>query len=323
MTTRRAFLASFAIAPLAVRAAGEPRMKRLAIFAGGAREESLAYHASYMEPLFREFGWVEGRNLEIVWFFGENKGERFGEIARKIVDAKPDVIATASTWRTRALQEATRAIPIVTTVGDPVGSGFAKGLGRPGGNITGLSLGTRENHEKQVDILRVALPRLQAVALVAQRKAPTSGEFTTQLLEAFGRGRVAAKAHRIETMEEWRAVLQSLPKGGRGAAYLQTELAPLANEAVFRAAAEHGIPTMANSDEGVVAGAMISYELYHGDPNRRTIVLLDRLLRGADPATIPFEGPDRSRLTVNLRTAKATGISLPSEFLLRADRVIE
>ncbi len=323
MISRRALLASIAIAPLAVRAASEPRPRRLAIFAGGTREEAMAYHARYMDRLFREFGWVEGRNLEILWFFGENQGERFGEIARGIVDAKPDVIATASTRRTSALRDATRSIPIVTSVGDPVGSGFAKSLGRPGGNITGLALGTRESHEKQVDILRVALPRLQAVALVAQRTAPTTKEFTTRLLEVFGRGRVAVKAHRIETLEEWRAILQSLPKAGRGAAYLQTGLAPLADEAVFGAAIEKGIATMVASDEGVVAGAMISYELYHGDPERRTMVLLDRLLRGADPATMPFEGPDRSRLTVNLRTAKATGINLPAELLLRADRVIE
>jgi len=322
MTGRRAFLAALASAPWTARAATEPRRKRLAPLLSGSREEVLPRYAKTYIPALAEHGWVEGRTVELLPFFFNGPPETLAPLVRQMVEAGPDAIQARTTAHVLALQRATRKIPIVATVGDPVGSGFAKTLSRPGGNITGLSFGFAEGIAKLAEIAKLALPHLQAVSVIHRADTLRPVVFVDVTLAAFRALGVDATLHTVSSVDEVRAVYRALPKAGRGVAILLVESRQLM-AAWQREAIALRVPTISNFSGIVEAGALLAYELYRVDEVQRTVAILDKVLRGADPATIPFELPDRSRLSVNLRTARAIGITLAPDFLLRADRVIE
>lgn len=331
IVSRRRSLAALAAVPLL--AIGAPctaiaaGKKRLAFFSGSKREEFLAEHAADRGKVLAEFGWREGSNLEILWYFTEGDPSRVPALVKEIVAAKPDVIWVAGDPRTLALQRATRTIPIFTGgVTDPVGEGLAQSLARPGGNVTGLSLDVYERHVKMLEVLRLVLPRLQAVALVIPAamaahfaKFPPRGETLESML---GKSRIEWKVHGIESVEDLRSSLRTLPKDGRGGAFLWPP-GKLDPQAVAQAAIDLRVPTIAEDSYLVEKGVLMSYELYHDDLTRRTVAILDKLLRGADPATIPFESPKRSNLAINRKTAAAIGVALPADFLVRADKVFD
>jgi len=311
--------------PCAAIAAGK---KRLAFLSGSKREEFLADHVADRGKVLAEFGWREGSNLEILWYFMEGDASRVPVLVKEIVAAKPDVIWVGGNPHTRALQQATRTIPIFTAgVTDPVRDGFAQSLARPGGNITGLSLGVYERHVKMLELLRVVLPRLQAVALIIPAamaayfaKFPVDeGDSLKSMLRKAG---IEVKDHGIESVEELRSSLRTLPKDGRGAAFVWPP-GKLDPRAVAQAAIDLRVPTIAEDSYLVEMGLLMSYELYHEDHTRRSVAILDKLLRGADPATIPFDLPTKSHFAINRRTAAAIGVALPAEIVLRADRVFD
>jgi putative ABC transport system substrate-binding protein len=322
---RRAILAALAAVPWFARADSTPRRRRVALFSGLSLAEVRAdYEATYAKE-FAEFGWVEGRTMEVLLFFNDYDQKSIDAQARKCVEARPDAIITGSTARTLALRRQTSAIPIVTTVGDPVGSGFAKSLGRPGGNITGLSFATLELYEKRAEILRLALPALRAVSIVdaVANIDPGVWPLRRMLQAGFRAQRIEPTFHAVASLDELRTVLRGLPRSGRGAAFIGTLFDLLHDREVTQAAIDLRVPMMVPDAEDVAAGAMLAYQTFHDHQIRRIVTIVDKVLRGTDPATIPFELPDRSRLSVNLRTARAIGISLARDFLLRADTVIE
>jgi putative ABC transport system substrate-binding protein len=304
-----------AFAPLA--RAAPPKV--LGILAHGGREETLAFHEQSMRRQLAEFGWVEGRTLRIEWRFGEGDPSRFPALARELVALHPDVIATASTQRTRVLVEATRTIPILTVVGDPVGSGFAESLARPGRNVTGLSLGTIDVAQKQADMLRAAVPRLAKVAIL--RGPQSTRHFAEAAEREFRILGVDARIVTVATLADAEAAFRELPRG-RGAAFIFGEVIGAgATDEVLQLAIRHRVPLMAGNDDFVKRGALLAYTLEHADADRRMASMVDRVLRGADPATIPFELPDKSALFINRRTATAIGLALPPDFALRATHV--
>jgi putative ABC transport system substrate-binding protein len=322
MTGRRAFLAAFAAAPWIARAGTEPRRKRLAILFNGPREAAYPPFTKHFVPLLAKHGWVEGRTVEFLSFFYDGVPEKLEPLVRQVVETRPDAIWTTGTAPTRALQRATSTIPIVTAVGDPVEAGFARSLARPGGNITGQSHGLREWFAKMAEVARLALPQLRVVSAVvgAGLQRPRMIEDATQA--AFRALGVEATNHVVGSQDEVRVILRALPRGGQGAAiFLSGTGQSLAEWS--KAAIELRVPAIGTSARMVEAGALFSYEIYRTDFAQRDVALIDKVLRGADPATIPFELPDRSRLSVNLKTARAIGVTFPPDILLRADRVIE
>jgi putative tryptophan/tyrosine transport system substrate-binding protein len=321
---RRAIAALGALALLAAspaRAANALGRKRLGILAAGTREEALASHASTnMKPL-EELGWVEGKTLEYVWRFGEHDESRFPALARELVAERPDVIGTEGTSRTRALQQATRSVPIITSVGDPVGAGFAKSLARPGGNITGLSQGVREAVQKQVELIRAAMPQLATLAIIRVRTA-TFAEITEPVASAARAAGLVPDLRAVSSMADVESALRAVPGGGRGAAYVMNVVVPGKTGDAIEIALRLRVPVVGNEDD-VEKGAIFAYKLVHEDEDRRFAITLDRLLRGADPGSIPFELPQRSVFVINRRAAAAVGVRFPADFALRATRVIE
>ena len=324
--SRRRIITSMAALPLLalnpLRAADAPGRRRLGILAHGSREPTLAYFASSTKPALADLGWIEGKTLEMIWRFGEGDESRFPALAKDLVVARPDVIGTASTSRTRALQQATRTIPIVTEVGDPVKAGFAQSLARPGGNITGFSLGDAEITRKRLELLKATLPRLATLAIL-RAQTPAYGEVTEAVAAAAREAGLAAQAYPIASMADVDRALRAVPGGGRGAALPMALPHAIDGGAVMQLAIRLRVPAMSLNDEAVEAGGLFFYTLVHEDQERRTAVIFDKLFRGADPGLIPFELPQRTVFVINRRTAAAIGVAFPADFAIRATRVID
>ena len=268
-------------------------------------------------------GWREGVNLTIDWRYAEGDASRLPSLAEALVRSGADVIMTRGTPATRALRQATKAVPIVTGVGDPIGLGFAASLAAPGGNISGLSWAEVEVSTKRVELLRELMPRLEELTLVYPSRLRDMANDATRAPE------LAAKLSGIKTrvvlvgsIAELRAALRSTSGGLRHAAYM-FGIADIAPHDIAVSALQAGTATMFPDRVFVDGGGLISYRLDWVNQTERTAVQIDKLLRGADPARLPFELPTHADLALNARTAKALGIVVPRALVIRADKVFQ
>jgi putative tryptophan/tyrosine transport system substrate-binding protein len=281
---------------------------------------------SLARPCFgrsRELGWVEGRNLAIEYRWAEGHHERYGEIAAEFVRLKVDLIVTVGAAVAEAKQ-ATSVIPIVFTVAnDPVGSGLVASLARPGGNVTGVSNESTDLAGKQVELLREAVAGLGRLAIMANIDYPGAG---LQMEEVEGAARtLGLNVIRlgIRRAEDITPALEAL-KGRAGALYICPDaLVSGQRVRINTLALAAGLPTMSPVKEYVEAGSLMSYGPNYVDLWRRAGDYVDKILRGAKPADLPVEQPTTFQLVINLKTAKALGLTVPPSLLARADEVIE
>ena len=316
---RRRLLAACALAPFAVRAAGDPKMKRLAFLSRASEDGAKGEYLAILKALAAR-GHVEGRNLEVFMSFHVRKGG-LDERTREVVAWKPDVIVTQGTVATERLLRLTRTIPIVTTATDPVGSGFAVTLARPGGNVTGLSQGGPEMAAKTMEVLRIMMPRLGRIAIVAYDDAPGRmlAAFPEQAANAAGLATVRIP---IREEDDLPRLFRGIAAQGCQAAYWA--FAPLIDEeAAVREAVRARIAFVSASEDLVEKGALVALGSDGSNFIERSSVLVAKILGGARPGDIPFEYPQRFRFVVNARTATTLGIKLAPDIRLRADRVIE
>lgn len=280
-----------------------------------------------LPPALTAVGWQQGRNLALSWRFADGHAQRLPALAAQLLDLGCDALLTRGTPATRALQQATRTVPIVTGVGDPVGAGFAVSLARPGGNITGLSYALAESATKQLELLRTLVPQARhLLVLVPGSRAPFVGEMTgpvQHVARTLGLTTKVALANGIDELRQaLRAVRQDQP--ARTVAAYVMSFGVAADPAEMAAALLHaGMPAVFEHRFYVEAGGLLSYRLDWDDQTRSTALQLAKVLRGDDPAAIPFELPTRSQLVVNARSARALGLVLPSALRARADEVIE
>jgi putative ABC transport system substrate-binding protein len=324
MTRRREFVlaAASAALPLSSRAAEAPgRRRRLGalLFDDAA---SWRFLEDEIRKALADLGWIEGSNLGSEWRYADGDAGRLPKMAAALVASGVDAILTRGTPATRALQQATRRVPIVTGVGDPVGAGFAASLARPGGNITGLSYAEVETSQKRVQLLREVRPRLArlTVILLANRRT-----FVGHLgaMEAVTRAAgVEPRVVLVTTLDDVRTALRSAGSGETDAAFsfgLGTGIDPLELARLVR---ESGVPTMFEYPFYVEAGGLMSYRLDFEDQSQRTAAHLDKVFRGMSPAQIPFEFPTVSDLVINTGAARALGLTLPRSLLVRANRIV-
>ena len=273
----------------------------------------------------RDLGYVEGKNLAIEWRFAEGSYERLPGLAADLVRMKVEVIVTHGTEGTRAAQRASSTIPVVTAaVGDPVASGFAASLARPGGNVTGFSTIIDDLAQKHVQLLRTLKPALSRVAILMNFG---NANHTANLKAA----QAAAQKLGItilpvgaRTAEEIERGFATMKREGAEAFILASEPFYTGQRTQFATlAAANRIPSMLPYREYVEAGGLMSYGPDVADFFRGAATLVDKILRGAKPGDLPFEQPTRYYLVVNLKTAKAIGLTVPVRFLDRADDVIE
>jgi putative ABC transport system substrate-binding protein len=325
---RRMFLGSLAggllAAPLAAWAQPAGKVYRI----GMLETRSTILNAGNIDAFrkgMRELGYKEGQNFEIVYRSSDGSDERFPDLASELVHLKVDLILTRGTPAALAAKRATQTIPVVMAAsGDPVGTGLVASLGRPGGNVTGLSLFNVEIYAKRVELLRELVPRLTRIAGLfnmsnpvlprqwkeVERAARSLG-IQPQLLdvrrpEDLSRAFDAAAKHRA----------QALIVGLDG--ITQGNLRPIAE-----LAAKQRLPSIYGSKEYVDVGGLISYGGSDHDLYHQAATFVDKILKGAKPANLPIEQPQKFELIINLKTAKTLGLTIPPSLLARADQVIE
>jgi putative tryptophan/tyrosine transport system substrate-binding protein len=296
--------------------------KRLGVLAILSREDALEWHDKSLSKRLADRGWIEGRTLAMEWRFAALDDSRYAPLAKELVDSRVDVIATWGLTATRAAQQATRTIPIATGLIDPVGYGLAKSLSRPGGNITGLSYATPEITLKEFELFRALVPRLAHLVFLARHGVESIEERARPVVAVARAAGIIVEFRRVETLGEIEEALRTLPAGGRGAFNLDINVPGISGAntpALAQLAIRHRVAMMEHPEEG----GLMAYSLSYEDEDERFVAVIDRLLRGADPASTPFEIPTRSAFVINRKTATALGIRIPPEILLRADRVID
>jgi len=324
---RREFItllgAAAAAWPFAARAQQAGKLPTIGFLGPNTRSAASEWVVALAQRL-RELGWMEGRTITIEYRWAEGREERFPEIAAEFVRLKVELIVTSGTPAVMASKKATSVIPIVfATAGDPVGSGLVASLARPGGNVTGLATLANELAGKRLELLREVVPGLRRLAIMGNVGNP----FTVLEL---GDVQAAARTLGLEVvMLEIRQAQDLAPafhalKSRADALYVCTDA--LANTNRIRiniAAVGERLPTMHGSRDYVEAGGLMSYGPNFPDLFRRAGDLVDKILRGAKPADLPVEQPTKFDLVINLTTAKALGLEVPSTLLARADEVIE
>jgi putative ABC transport system substrate-binding protein len=312
--------------PLVARAQQSDRMRRIGVLeetAEGDKERNNQF-AKFREGL-GGFGWVEGRTVHIERRFAAADAGQYQPLAKELVALQPDVILTVSTPVTAALQRETTAIPIVFLgVSDPIGSGFAANLARPGSNHTGIMLYEQGIAGKWLAMLKEIAPRLAHVALVAGPKT-TAYDYFVRNAEAAGSSLgieiVPTPVADAADIERGIEACSRMPNGGL---LLPTDGTTIVHrDLVIALAARHNLPAVYALRLFVTAGGLMSYGTDMGEAFQQAASLVDRILRGAKPIDLPVQTPTKYQTALNLKTAKALGLTVPPGPLVATDEVIE
>jgi putative ABC transport system substrate-binding protein len=327
MNRRDAVLALMALGaaggPLASFAQQQGKVWRIG-FLGIASASGHVKEIDAIRAGLRDLGYVEGRNIVIEYRWAENNPERLKEMAAELVALKVDVIISHAIPGPRAAAAATKTIPIVIADGpDPVASGLVASLARPGGNITGSTGFQFELTAKRLELLKEAVPRLKRVSVIFSASNPNNA-LNFEKLETVARAmKVELQQFLVRTPEEFVDAFTAMAKQRFEAAVIGEDPLLNANAGVVAAlAATHRLPAIGFTtfaDAGGLLGYSANRPLLYG----RAANFVDKILKGAKPGDLPIERATKFDLIVNLRTAKALGVSVPRELLLRADRVIE
>jgi len=271
----------------------------------------------------REYGWIEGRNIVFDYGFAEGRFERLPELAAELVRLKVDIIVAVPTPAAAAAKNATATIPIIgISLIDPVGIGLISSLARPGGNITGLSFD--ETFGKALDLLKATIPKVRYVAVLSNPANPGQPGAIRGLQTAARSLGVQLQLLEARGPNEFDGAFAAMAKERAGALFVVSDSmfndhgAQLAN-----LAARNRLPAMYGLREAVEAGGLMSYGPNLLDICRRAGTYVDKILKGAKPADLPVEQPTKFDLVINLKTAKALGLTIPPSVLQRADQVIE
>jgi putative ABC transport system substrate-binding protein len=272
-----------------------------------------------------ELGYIDGRNLSIEYRYADGRPERLPIILAALVALKVDLLVTPGTIVTRAAQQATTTMPIVSTSTDPVSSGFAKSLARPGGNITGLSLATGDDFNgKWLELVKELEPRVKRIAYLWNPGSASSVEELASLKRLAPKLRVEIEAFGVREAGQLGATLEAIRAGRAGALLVDDDpLLLVARARIVAFAARHRLPAVYEIREFVDAGGLVSYGPSIADIHRRAAGYADRILKGAKPADMPIEQPTTFEMVVNLKTAKAMGLTIPPSLHGRIDQVIK
>ena len=311
--------------PLAAQAQQGERMRRIGVLMSVADgPEGKARLGAFLEGL-QQLGWTDGRNVRIDQRWGAGDAERARKYAAELVALGADVILASGDHSVVASRQATRTVPIVfTTVADPVGTGYVESLARPGGNMTGFTLFEYSTSGKWLELLREIAPGVKRVGVMREAGTATGTGF-------FAAIQAAAQAPGVELspigvgdageIEGGIATFARSPNGG----LIVTGSAQTAvhSNLIVTLAARHKLPAVYFARFVVAAGGLISYGPDFLDVHRRPAAYVDRILKGEKPADLPVQAPTKYELVINLKTAKALGLEIPSSVLARADEVIE
>jgi putative ABC transport system substrate-binding protein len=312
--------------PLAARAQQGERMRRIGVLMNLAADdpEAPARVAALAQGL-GELGWAAGRNVMIDYRWGAGDTERIRKHAAELVALAPQVILVNSSQAVAILLQATRTVPIVFVgLPDPVGAGFVNSLARPGGNVTGFLGFEYGMAAKRLELLKEVAPRTTRVAMIRDfTTAAGAGMFGAIQAVAPSVGVELSPIDVRDASEIEYAVTAFARSPNGGLIVTGGPLAALHRDVILKVAARHKLPAVYNQRAFVAAGGLISYGPDPVDQYRRAASYVDRILKGEKPADLPVQAPTKYELVINLKTAKALGLEVPTTLLARADEVIE
>jgi len=324
---RRTFLCGLTLGTLALPFAAEaqqagkvPRIGFLFYGSPGPSPEIDAFRLG-----LSELGYVEGQNITIEYRFASGRVERLPELAAELVRLKPDVIVTPGTPASVAAKQATSAIPIVFAgVADAVGSGLVVNFARPGGNITGLTGISAELGGKRLELLKEVAPKASRVAVLYNPADRSNVLVLKELQESAPALRLTLQPLGVRGLGEFEGAFVAMSRKRAHALFgaagiLTTEH----RKAIVDLAAKRRIPAMWGERQFVEAGGLMSYAVNFYDQVRRAATYVDKILKGAKPVDLPVEQPTKFELVINLKTAKALGLTIPQSLVGRADEVIQ
>ena len=323
MTHRRdllVLLASSALVPRLVRAQAPARVRRIGLLSTFSASAAAPWLQALREGL-RDLGWVEGKNIVIEYRYAEGKFDRLPDLAADLVRLKVDVIVASDA---PAAQKVSSAMPIVMIGADPVDLGLAESLARPRGNITGLSSMTAQMAGKRLELLKEMVPKLARVAVLWNPQNPVS-TLTWQETELSARQlAIQLQSLEVRSPDDFDKAFEAATRGRVGALFVTADGMIGTNlKRIADAAAKHRLPSMFHRAEFPDVGGLASYGIDRADSFRRAATYVDKILKGAKPGDLPIDQAARFELVVNMKTARAIGLAISKDFLLRADRVIE
>jgi putative ABC transport system substrate-binding protein len=272
-----------------------------------------------------KLGWSQGRNVRIDTRFAGGRADQYQVLAKELVALQPDVILAQSPSITAALQRESRAIPIVfVSVSDPIGAGFVASLARPGGNITGMMQYEAGITGKWLAMLKEISPRLARVALVGNAKTTAYDYFLGAAEVAVPPLAIELESSRVETAADIERAIGAYARAPNGGLLLLPDSTVTSNrDLIIALAAHHRLPAVYPFRFFVAAGGLMSYGTDQVELLRQAASYVDRILRGTNPADLPVQAPTKYETTLNLKTAKALDLDVPTSLLARADEVIE
>ena len=318
-----ALIGSAAAWPLAAQAQQAAKLPTVGFLGSQTQSDQKLWTGAFVQRL-RELGWVEGKTVAIEYRWAEGSPDRAAEAAAELIRLKVDIILTNGTNMVAAAKRATSVVPIVfAAAGDPVGTGLVASLGRPGGNVTGMSLQATDLAGKHIELLREVRPGLKRMAILVN---VGSANAVIQMREAqaaaatLGIGVDVLEIRREEDITPAFAAI----KGDAEALFVMNEPLVIGQRARINALAlAASLPTVYAFREFADSGGLMSYGPHFPDMFRRAAEYVDKILRGANPANLPVQQPTPIELVINLKTAKSLGLALPPALLARADDVIE
>jgi len=312
------------LAPLVAEAQQPGKVPRIGLLGGGSASAAAGRIDAFRQGL-RDLGYVEGKTIVIEQMWAEGKLDRIPALAADLVRLKVDAIVSARPTVTRACKDANITTPIVMGFDDdPVGSGLVASLARPGGNITGLSSLSPGLSAKQLELLKEIIPRLSRVAVLGSLIHPGTAQSLKEM-------ELAARAFKVQ-LHYFNVVEPNTIDTAFGAArkeradavlVLTSVVTTTQREKIIDLAVKNRLPAIYFTAEWVEAGGLLAYGANFIDLFRRAAVYVDKILKGAKPADLPVEQPTKFELVINLKTAKALGLTIPQSVLSRADQVIE
>ncbi len=300
------------------------KVPRIGLLSPFSPSDTALWHQAFRQGL-RDLGWVEGKNISIEYRYAEGRSDRLPDLAADLVRLKVDIIVAAVTTDAVAAKNATRAIPIVmASSGDAVADGLVESLARPGGNITGLSEMLPELAGKRLELLKEIVPKLSRVAVLWNPQGRTS-TLSWKELQLPAR-ELGVQLHSLEVRSS-----NDFDKAFKGATRARAGALAIMPDPVFGTnlkriadlAAKSRLPSIFHLTKFVDAGGLVAYGPNRSDSFRRAATYVDKILKGAKPADLPVEQPTRFELVINLKTAKALGLTIPQSVLIRADQVIQ
>jgi putative ABC transport system substrate-binding protein len=274
----------------------------------------------------KELGYIEGQNIVVEYRFGEGRTDRIADLAAELAQLRPDVLVAVGDFPVRALKTVTTNIPVVILAGDPVGAGFVASLARPGGNITGVSMmqGLEGLTGKRVELLKDAVPQATRIGLMFYSDNPTQVGSLAQAEEVASRLGLAIRPFPLRRGDEFEAAISSVAREGVDGVDIEpippfTSYPRETGELLLK----YRVPGISELRRIAESGGLLSYGPNLFDATRRQAYFVDRVLKGAKPADLPVEQASRLELVVNMKTARALGLTIPPLILARVDEVIE